>query len=110
MTTLHYLDRAYERANLGIDNASNFAKNAFFRGKRAAQMPKHEREYMESKDLTGISTRYYKDYIFIFAGSTCITVYCAPEWFMKKRNDKIYHCNNPKYRIRNRYDGYAFAN
>ena len=110
MTTLHYLDRAYERANLGLDDASVFAKYAYSKGKRAAQMPKYEREYMESKDFAGISTRYYKDYIFIFAGSKCITVYCAPEWFMRKRNEKIYHCNKPKYRIRSRYDGFTFAN
>ena len=94
MTTLHYLDRAFERANLGIDGAETFARNAYEKGKHAAQMPKYEREYMELKDATG----------------KCITVYSAPEWFCRKHTAKITWMNKPKARIKNRYDGFCFSN
>ena len=110
MTTLHYLDRAFDRANLGIDGAETFARNAYEKGKHAAQMPKYEREYMELKDATGISVRYYKDYIFIFSDTKCITVYSAPEWFCRKHTAKITWMNKPKARIKNRYDGFCFSN
>ena len=109
MFTLHYLDRAYERAGLAFESAGSFERDAYRKGKRAAQMPKREREYMSEKDGVGITSRYYKGRIFIYADEKCITMYNAPEWFGKRQKIGQSNCCNPRKRIRNRFDGLSFA-
>ena len=87
MNTMHSIIRANERAGMNCSEAIRFTDHAIRSGKRAEDFPSKERKYLESKETDpACKAIFYNGYIFIMKGeNTCITLYLAPSWFLKKR-------------------------
>ena len=88
MNTMHSIIRASERAGLKCNEAIRFTDLAIKNGQRAEELPCKERRYLESKETEpACSAILYNGYIFIVKDeNTCITLYMAPSWFLKKRH------------------------
>lgn len=88
MNTCHSLERAIERLGLNENEAIRFTKMALARGKESKDMPKNEKQYMESKQVEiGIRTVYYNGIMLVFnSWDECITMYEAPSWFGRKKH------------------------
>ncbi len=86
MNTIHSIIRANERAGWNYDEAVRFTELAIRNGRRAKELPLRERRFMESRESgPAITSILYNGYIFIVNDDVCITMYLAPEWFLKKR-------------------------
>ena len=87
MNTMHSIIRASERAGMKYNEAVRFTDLAIRNGQRAEELPSKERRYLESKETDpACSAILYNGYIFIMKDeNTCITLYMAPSWFLKKR-------------------------
>ena len=108
MMTQHFLERAYERVGMDPVTAEEFGTVAFRKGKHAAQMPKYEREYMERRECGDVTTRYYKNCIFIFSGADCVTMFNVPDWFEKRKMPNQRRYQNPRKLVRCCCDGGTF--
>ena len=103
MTTLHALQRTYERTGFNIETSERFIHNAIRRGKPADAFCSREREYLQSKESKcGCWTAVYNTFCFIFNDvGDCITMYPLPKWFGKKLYDGKHEIRNVKKYMRN---------
>ena len=106
MTTLHALQRTYERTRFDLATSERFILNAIKRGKPADAFRAREREYLQSKEIKyGHWTVVYNFFCFIFSeAGDCITMFPVPKWFGKKLYDGKQEIRNAKKYIR--YNNY----
>ena len=105
MNTIHSIVRANERAGMKRSEAIRFTDLAIRNGIRADELPRKERRYLESKEIDlSFSAVLYNGYIFILKDEdTCITLFPAPNWFLKKR----YYDGKTKVRNAKKYLRYS---
>lgn len=85
--TYHSIIRAESRARMNMDEAIEFIQEAIEKGKGAERLPDMEKEYINGKSREGYRILFFKGFLFVITdANVCVTMYKAPEWFLKNKN------------------------